>query len=219
MNSTIHNNSIKSVVIHHKPQASHRSLSHKSSCADDTCIMEMPDIQPRVIDIRSMRFMFKKSRASKITEINRNDGSKDQRSNPLALVPNAPRVFKPCRLISSLNSSMRDFGSDARQETPKSPNGEISEPCRNNQHQVIRKLSLKAVPIRQVTQWPNASRHQPDSTPEAKPSKLNIQLKRTTQILRKCSNASMHYTNESLLNEFLKYKCFQASKESCKNLN
>ena len=176
-------------------------------------------MQPRVIDIRSMRFMFKKSGAKKKTEINRNDGSKDQMCNPLTLVPNAPRVFKPCRLISSLNSSMRDLGSDARQEIPKSPSEEISEPCRNNQHQLIKKLSLKGEPIRQLTRWPNTSICQPDSTPEAKRSKLSNQLKRTTKILRECSNPSMHDANESLLSEFLKYKCFQAYKESRKNLN
>ena len=184
--------------------------------------MEMSDMKPNLIDIRSMKFMFKKSKVGRKSTVNENNDLQEKVCKAAAPILNTPHVFKPCRFISSLNSSKREFGSETELESHNSPNSESTEPCRKGQGQKLRTISFsfKELPTFQMTKSPTASRFKESDT-KIRRLRLNIELKRSDQDQqsRKSLNTNLRDVNESLLNEFVKSKCLHATNKPRKAFN
>ena len=172
------------------------------------------DCQPGIkkIDMSSVKFMFK-IRNKKICS---NSVAKEVRELPAGriepAVPKAPRVFKACRLISSLNSSQ-----NGDQPQASMTNLQISPAPTPSTGLQRFPFELKRIFLARQSQEPKRAEEQTNKSRQrdtsvnsksflSRKSRLALELNKQPPAHRK-SDLYMSRPNESLHNDFIKFKC------------
>ena len=82
---------------------------------ESSCKLKTGHGRLKKLDMSTVRLLYKKSREVNSGKIRKESEDSQKRKSSIMAVPNIPRVSRPCRLISSLNSSQQDIDtSDCR---------------------------------------------------------------------------------------------------------